>query len=118
MHKTSWIIYFRKSDKICPVAINMKKITYTKSGVDYKSLDPAKKLGQEAGIKTAKNLNKSGFREISDTRGETAFVWDQGNVLMASVVESLGTKNLVADGTRKATGKTYYDVIGHDTVAA
>lgn len=36
---------------------------------------------------------------------------------MASVVEQLGTKNLVADAMRKITGKTYYDIIGHDTVA-
>jgi phosphoribosylformylglycinamidine cyclo-ligase len=37
---------------------------------------------------------------------------------MATVTESLGTKNLVADEMRKITGKTYYDVIGGDTVAA
>ena len=36
---------------------------------------------------------------------------------MASVVEGLGTKNLIADGTRKFTGKTHYDAIAHDTVA-
>ncbi len=96
----------------------MKKISYEKSGVDYRALDPAKKLGQEAGLTTAKNLKKAGFVEITDSRGETAYVWDQGNILMASVVESLGTKNLVADETRKIAGKTYYDVIGHDAVAA
>ena len=37
--------------------------------------------------------------------------------MMASVVEGLGTKNLIADEMRKITAKTYYDVIGHDTVA-
>jgi phosphoribosylformylglycinamidine cyclo-ligase len=36
---------------------------------------------------------------------------------MASVIEGLGTKNLIADGTRKLTGKTYYDCVAHDTVA-
>jgi phosphoribosylformylglycinamidine cyclo-ligase len=36
---------------------------------------------------------------------------------MASVIEGLGTKNLIADGMRKTTGKTYYDCIAHDTVA-
>ncbi|MEK7166551.1 MAG: AIR synthase related protein, partial [Patescibacteria group bacterium] len=55
--------------------------------------------------------------EISDSRGESAFVWKQGNTFMASVVEGLGTKNLVADAMGKLTNKTYYDVIGHDTVA-
>src|SRR3989344_8789929 len=37
---------------------------------------------------------------------------------MAAVVEGLGTKNLVADEMRKITGKTYYEIIGHDTIAA
>src|SRR3989338_8264062 len=60
---------------------------------------------------------KAGFSEITATRGESAFVWQQGQTLFASVVEGLGTKNLVADDMRKITGKTYYDVIAHDTVA-
>src|SRR3989344_312579 len=92
-------------------------ITYSKSGVNYQDLDPAKKLAQESAKQTSKNLKRNGFSEISDTRGESAFVWQQGNILMASVIEGLGTKNLVADITSKITGKTYYDVVGHDTVA-
>lgn len=95
----------------------MKKITYSQSGVNYQDLDPAKKLAQESARQTSKNLKRNGFSEINDTRGESAFVWQQGNVLMASVIEGLGTKNLVADITSNITGKTYYDIIGHDTVA-
>jgi phosphoribosylformylglycinamidine cyclo-ligase len=95
-----------------------KKISYSQSGVNYKQLDPAKKLSLAAAKSTARNLSKSGFKEISDTRGEAAYVWNQGNVLMASVAESLGTKNLVADEMRKVTGRSYYDVIGNDVVAA
>ena len=95
----------------------MKKITYSQVGDDYSTKDPVKKLAQIAAAKTAVNLKKAGFSEISDSRGESAFVWRQGDVLMAAVVEGLGTKNLVADEVRKISGKTYYDVIGHDTVA-
>ncbi|MBP9718847.1 MAG: phosphoribosylformylglycinamidine cyclo-ligase [Candidatus Levybacteria bacterium] len=95
-----------------------KKMTYEQSGVNYGSLDPAKKLGQEAARKTAKNLTKAGFPEIPDSRGESAFVWTVGDIYMATIMESLGTKNLVADGTREISGKTYYDVIGHDTIAS
>src|SRR3990167_5205254 len=95
----------------------MKKITYAKVGDNYYTKDPIKKLAQVAAQKTAQNLAKSGFSEIGDSRGESAFVWRQGDVLMAAVVEGLGTKNLVADEVRKISGKTYYDVIGHDTVA-
>ena len=51
------------------------------------------------------------------TRGESAFVWKQKNVFMASVIEGLGTKNIVADITSQITKKNYYDIIGHDTVA-
>src|ERR1035437_10353991 len=92
-------------------------ITYSGSGVNYQSLDPAKKLAQEGALKTSKNLKKNGYKEISDTRGQSACVRQQGNILMASVIEGLGTKNLVADMTSKITGKSYYDIIGHDTVA-
>ncbi|HWY79603.1 MAG TPA: AIR synthase related protein, partial [Candidatus Sulfotelmatobacter sp.] len=95
-----------------------QKISYQESGVDYDSLDPAKTLAQKAGKQTAKHLTNYGFSEISDTRGESAFVWKQKNTYMASVTESLGTKNLIADAMREITNKTYYENIGYDTVAS
>lgn len=97
--------------------MSAKKITYSDSGVNYASLDSVKALAQEASMDTAKNLQVSGFEEVGATRGESAYVWQQGDVLMASVIEGLGTKNLVADGMRSVTGKDYYENIGHDTVA-
>ncbi|MDO8487324.1 MAG: AIR synthase-related protein [Candidatus Curtissbacteria bacterium] len=93
----------------------MKKITYAQVGDDYDTKDPVKKLAQLAARQTIIK-EKSGFKEISDSRGESAFVWEQDGILMASVVEGLGTKNLVADAMRSGA-KTYYDVIGYDTVA-
>ncbi|MEK7570939.1 MAG: AIR synthase related protein [Patescibacteria group bacterium] len=98
--------------------VKKQKISYKESGVDYESLDPAKTLAQKAGQQTAKHLTNYGFNELSDTRGESAFIWKQKNIYMASVTESLGTKNLVADAMREITGKTYYDAIGYDTVAS
>ena len=95
-----------------------QKISYKESGVNYESLDPAKTLAQKAGLQTAIHLTNYGYPEVSDTRGESAFVWQQGDIWMASVTESLGTKNLVADAMRKITGKTYYENIGYDTVAS
>ena len=71
-----------------------KKITYSQVGDNYETKDPIKKLAQEAALKTGKNLLKHGFSEILNTRGESAYVWQQGNILMASVVEGLGTKNM------------------------
>jgi phosphoribosylformylglycinamidine cyclo-ligase len=96
----------------------MKKITYKQSGVNYEVLDPVKKLAQTSAASTSKNLSDYGFSELTDTRGESAFVWKQDNVYMASVIEGLGTKNLVADAMEKITGKTYYETIGHDTITA
>lgn len=95
----------------------MKKITYSQVGDNYTTKDPIKKLAQTAAQMTGVNLKKHGFREISETRGESAYVWQQGSILMATTVEGLGTKNLVADAMYQLTGKTYYDVIAHDTVA-
>lgn len=99
-----------------------KSITYAQVGDNYDTKDPIKKLTQTAAKQTALNLKKHGFEEISDSRGESAFVWQQGNVLMASVIEGLGTKNLIADAMRKIADpeqsrRTYYDVVGWDTVA-
>lgn len=95
--------------------MNKSKITYSHVGDDYATKDPIKKMAQTAAAQTAKNLGD--FIEVSETRGESSYVWKQGTAFMASVVEGLGTKNLVADQMRKKTNKTYYDVIGHDTVA-
>lgn len=95
----------------------MKKITYGQVGDNYMTKDPIKKLAQTAARQTATNLTKRGFLEVAQSRGESAFVWKQADVYMASTIEGLGTKNLVADETRKITGKTYYDIVGNDAIA-
>ncbi len=93
-----------------------QKITYSDVGDNYETKDPIKIHAQKAAKETGKNLLKHGFEEFADSRGESAYIWKQGNTYMAAVAEQLGTKNLVADDTRKITGKTYYDIIAHDTV--
>lgn len=93
------------------------KVTYSQVGDDYTTKDPVNKLSQLAALDTSGNLKNHGFEEVSQTRGESAFVWKQDDFFMASVIECLGTKNLIADEMRKITGKTYYDIIAHDTVA-
>lgn len=60
-----------------------KSIIYSQVGDNYDTKDPIKKLAQNAARKTSINLKKHGFEEISDTRGESAFVWKQRNILMA-----------------------------------
>lgn len=85
--------------------------------VDYSKIDPLKVLAQKAAKKTAQNLFSTGFAEVGASRGESAYVVDCGNFYIASITECLGTKALVADETRKITGKTYYDSIAQDTIA-
>lgn len=95
----------------------MSKITYSSSGVNYDAVDPIKRLAQTRARKTSGNLEKFGMKEISGSRGETAFVWEEEDCFKAFVIEGLGTKNLVADEVRKLTGKTYYDQLAQDTIA-
>ncbi|MBI5728193.1 MAG: phosphoribosylformylglycinamidine cyclo-ligase [Candidatus Magasanikbacteria bacterium] len=92
-------------------------ITYYQVGDNYDLKDPIKKLAQAAAASTGSNFQQHGFSELTASRGESAYVWKQGNIYMAASIEGLGTKNLVADEMRKITGRTYYDIIGHETVA-
>lgn len=91
------------------------KISYSASGVNYSSLDNFKRLAQENAKKTSSNLNPG--RVIEESRGESAFVWEEEDAYRAFVIESLGTKNLIADEMGKVTGKSYYDLLAQDTVA-
>lgn len=90
---------------------------YAQAGVDYGAMDPVKVLSQKAAASTAPNLAYFGAKEIGASRGESAYVWEDGDCYRALVIEGLGTKNLVADAMRKVTGKTYYDALAQDTVA-
>ncbi len=95
-----------------------KRITYSSAGVDYSAMDPVKILAQKKAKLTSKNFKSFKIKEVSQSRGESAYVWEEKDSHRAFVIEGLGTKNLVADEVRKITGKTYYDKIAQDTVAA
>lgn len=94
-----------------------KKDIYEKAGVSYKTMDPVKKLAQKQAKLTSKNLRHLNEKEISSSRGESAYVYDCGDHYRALVMEGLGTKSLVADEMEKLTGKSYYQQIAQDTVA-
>jgi phosphoribosylformylglycinamidine cyclo-ligase len=93
------------------------KLTYKQSGVDYSRIDPLKVMAQKAALGTAGNLRAAGFDEIAASRGESAYVIDMGDWYLASILECLGTKSLVADQVRMITGKTHYDLLAQDTIA-
>lgn len=92
-------------------------LTYEQSGVKYDLVDPAKILAQQAARQTADNLLRHGFSEVSASRGESAYVVDVGPFLIASIVECLGTKILVADEMHRLTGVLHYDAAAQDTIA-
>lgn len=92
-------------------------LTYEQSGVNYDLIDPLKVSAQAAARETAVQLKAHGFTEVAASRGESAYVVDVGPFYLASIVECLGSKALVADEMRALTGRSYYDAIAQDTIA-
>ena len=92
-------------------------LSYEQSGVNYDLIDPLKVTAQRAAAATAGHLAAHGFSEVAASRGESAYVVDVGPFYIASIVECLGSKALVADEMHRLTGKTYYDSIAQDTIA-
>ncbi|MBI5069388.1 MAG: phosphoribosylformylglycinamidine cyclo-ligase [Deltaproteobacteria bacterium] len=97
--------------------MGQKPLDYKAAGVDYDKVDPVKLLAQRAARATAANLRAHGIAEIEESRGESAYVLDLGEVLVASITECLGTKALIADAVRPLTGRTHYQAIAQDTLA-
>jgi phosphoribosylformylglycinamidine cyclo-ligase len=103
-------------------------MTYAGTGVDYRSMDPFKIFCQKRAEQTANNALRLGAESIEATRGESVYMVKIGDDYFGHVEEGLGTKDVVADDTRKLmrtvarsmrnfTGKTYYDQIGQCTLA-
>ena len=92
-------------------------LTYDQAGVNYDLIDPLKITAQRAAAATASHLAGHGFSEVKASRGESAYVMDVGPFYIASIVECLGTKTLVADEMAKLTGKSFFAGIAQDTIA-
>jgi len=92
-------------------------LSYEQSGVQYELIDPLKVAAQRAASATASHLTGHGFSEVAASRGESAYVVDVGPFYLASIVECLGTKTLVADEMQRLTGKSYFAGIAQDTIA-
>ncbi len=98
-------------------ATSSAPLSYEQSGVNYDLIDPLKVAAQRAAAATGAHLAGHGFSEVLASRGESAYVVDVGPFYLASIVECLGTKTLVADEMHKLTGKSYYASIAQDTIA-
>lgn len=96
---------------------NNRSNAYAQSGVDYSKLDRLKLSAQQAALTTNQNIADTPYRELTTSRGESAYVIEADDHYLAIVQEGLGTKNLVADAVRSFSGKTHYDALAIDTVA-
>jgi phosphoribosylformylglycinamidine cyclo-ligase len=92
-------------------------LSYEQAGVNYDLIDPLKVAAQRAAAATAPHLAGRGFAEVAASRGESAYVVDVGPFYLASIVECLGSKALVADEMAELTGRSYYAGIAQDTIA-
>jgi len=92
-------------------------LTYDQAGVNYDLIDPLKITAQRAAAATASHLAGHGFSEVKASRGESAYVVDVGPFYVASIVECLGTKTLVADEMARLTGRSFFAGIAQDTIA-
>ena len=99
-----------------PIAHNAA-LSYQQAGVNYELIDPLKVSAQRAAAATAVQLSAHGFSEVSASRGESAYVVDVGPFYLASIVECLGSKAIVADEMAALTGRSWYDTIAQDTIA-
>jgi phosphoribosylformylglycinamidine cyclo-ligase len=87
--------------------------------VSYEDMDPFKVSATEAAASTAHNLERHGYEEVFESRGESAYVWDEGDKYKAGVIEGLGTKNLGTDvvDAQDPTIPSKYGAIAQDTIA-
>ena len=100
-----------------PASADTTPLSYEQAGVVYDLIDPLKVAAQRAAAATATHLGGHGFSEVAASRGESAYVLDVGPFYLASIVECLGSKALVADEMQRLTGRSHYAGIAQDTIA-
>jgi phosphoribosylformylglycinamidine cyclo-ligase len=90
---------------------------YRRSGVDYEVLDQVKREAIARAAATAPLLGASGGREVAQSRGSSAYVFELNGAVLAMVIEGLGTKSIIADEYLQATGISRFADVAKDAVA-
>lgn len=92
---------------------------YAQAGVDYDFVDAAKRYAASLAVRTAVLPDSQGLKESDGCRGESYHLMELPNGgYIASVLECLGTKSLVAQAMYERTGDPkYFFGIGQDTLA-
>ncbi len=91
---------------------------YRQAGVDYAVLDASKRSALGEALATSHWLAAGGARAVDGSRGEPAFVLRFAGSTLAFVLETLGTKSIVAREYHELAGVNRFDHIAYDTVAA
>jgi phosphoribosylformylglycinamidine cyclo-ligase len=95
-----------------------KVSAYEAAGVDYQTLDAAKRAAIVAAEGTSDFSFLHGGSVDARSRGESATVINIGPLRLGFVLECLGTKSMLASAYLELTGIDRFDAIGYDTVAA
>ncbi len=91
---------------------------YRRAGVDYAVLDAGKRRALDVALGTSHWLAATGGRALDDSRGEPAFVLRFAGSTLAFVLETLGTKSILAREYHELAGVNRFDHVAYDTVAA
>lgn len=92
--------------------------SYADAGVDYATLDAAKRVALDAARATAPIAATRGAHLDVASYGEPASLIEVGGLRLGVVLECLGTKSLIAAALEALTGDDHFAAIGYDTVAA
>ncbi len=91
--------------------------TYEKSGVDYRKLDAFKQEAMAVGSRTDESIKMPGVKFAKESRGESVQLIEMPDCYLALVIETLGTKNIIADEIRRLKGWDFSHYVAQDTVA-
>ncbi|MGD0595374.1 MAG: AIR synthase-related protein [Acidimicrobiales bacterium] len=91
---------------------------YGSAGVDYVTLDAAKRLAIDFAAGTLAGPLARGASVVGASIGEPATLVELGGLTLAVVLECLGTKSMIAREVEDALGLDRWDAVGVDAVAA
>lgn len=101
-----------------PPGPGSESAAYAAAGVDYATLDAAKRAALAAARATSAVALPAGAEFVEESRGEPAQVVALGGQHLGVVLECLGTKSMLAGAFEEQTGEDHFAAIGYDTVAA
>jgi phosphoribosylformylglycinamidine cyclo-ligase len=91
---------------------------YEAAGVDYDTLDAAKRVAIDFAAQTLSAPAARGATVVASSIGEPATLVEVGGLILAVVLECLGTKSMIAREVETELGVDRWEDVGIDAVAA